>query len=352
MRESGASSEKSTVMSLPTTDLWLESDQDRALLENVVTGKKLLVPPADIHQALAASELAQDDLKRWEAPLLRSVDRAMREWSLHSEASPLQKLDQCREHCLSTVTLTGELERDLKAVFQTASAFLGEPTDRRFDFNPEFLTEIWRRPSLEFQYGQLPCMPETTQRRIELAEPHLRDESRGLILGDDDLMGLCWAAKTSRPCDIFEIDQRIVAFYSERKRSTLQVHQRDLTKGLPDEFHGLYDFIFTDPMYGRSGMDMFLTCCAQGLSTSPQARLFLSTRPDLIEGGEKLEERLASVGLKVLSHRQNFSRYRLPEQTRRMALDALRPSGLPRYLLRALLKVPYYYSDLLEVARL
>ena len=105
-------------------------------------------------------------------------------------------------------------------------------------------------------------------------------------------------------------------------------------------------------MYGRNGMDMFLTCCAQGLSTSAHARLFLNTRPDLIEGGEKLEERLSSVGLGVLSHRQNFSRYRLPERTRRMALDALRPSGLPRYLLRALLKVPYYYSDLLEVARL
>ena len=52
------------------------------------------------------------------------------------------------------------------------------------------------------------------------------------------------------------------------------------------------------------------------------------------------------MGLRIQSHRRNFSRYKLPDRTRRMALDALRPTGLPRYLLRGLLKVPYYYSDL------
>ena len=58
------------------------------------------------------------------------------------------------------------------------------------------------------------------------------------------------------------------------------------------------------------------------------------------------------MGLRIQSHRRNFSRYKLPDRTRRMALDALRPTGLPRYLLRGLLKVPYYYSDLLEVVRI
>lgn len=333
-----------------TRDLWLQSLDNKPLLENVFTGETLQVKPEQLADALRAYRSPHQSTA--EKPLLRALDRVLREWSVEPGPTPLERFTACREHCFEKAVLEGEIERDLEGVFNTAAAFLEEPSDRDFAFNREFLQAVWRRPTLEFQFGQLPCMPESTQRRVELAGPYLQSQSRALVLGDDDLMGLCWGQTFDRPCDIFELDQRILDFYGESTVKGLEFHQRDLTKGLAEPYHGRYDFIFTDPMYGKDGMDMFLTCCSQGLSTSPEARLFLSTRPDLIEAGDKLEQRLASVGLRIYSHHRNFSRYKLPERTRRMALDALRPSGLPRYLLRGLLKVPYYYSDLLEVVRI
>ena len=332
-----------------TRDLWLQSLNNKPLLENVVTGEQLQVAP---EQLLDTLKLYRPLPMPSTTPLLRAVDRVLREWSLEGGSSPLERLTDCQQHCFDKAVLEGDLGRDLRGVFQTALAFLEEPSDRSFAFNQEFLQAIWLRPTLEFQFGQLPCMPESTQRRIELARPYLQPQSRALILGDDDLMGLCWGQTFEQPCDIFELDQRILDFYADSPVSSLEFHQRDLTQGLAEAYHGKYDFIFTDPMYGKDGMDMFLTCCSQGLSFSDHARLFLSTRPDLIEAGDQLEERLRSVGLRVQSHHRNFSRYKLPDRTRRMALDALRPTGLPRYLLRGLLKVPYYYSDLLEVVRI
>jgi hypothetical protein len=333
-----------------TRDLWLQSLNGKPLLENVLTGEALQAAPEQLLEIQKV--LRSPDQAQLNTPLLRAVDRVLRQWSVETDASPSERLEICRQYCFKKAVFEGDIERDLRGVFNTALAFLQEPTDRSFTFNQKFLQSVWRRPTLEFHFGQLPCMPESTQRRIEQATPYLQPESRALILGDDDLMGLCWGQTFDKPCDIFELDQRILDFYADSPVEGLEFHQRDLTKGLAEPYHGRYDIIFTDPMYGKDGMDMFLTCCSQGLSNSNQARLFLSTRPDLIEAGDKLEERLRSVGLRVHAHHRDFSRYKLPERTRRMALDALRPSGLPRYLLRGLLKVPYYYSDLLEVARI
>ena len=85
---------------------------------------------------------------------------------------------------------------------------------------------------------------------------------------------------------------------------------------------------------------------------STEHRHFLNTRPDLIEEGHRLEERLAQVGLHIVQQFPSFSRYRFPQETRRRALQSLSVVDLPRWFLRGLLKVPYYYSDLMEIARL
>ncbi|MFA5505280.1 MAG: bis-aminopropyl spermidine synthase family protein [Vulcanimicrobiota bacterium] len=331
-------------------DLWLQSRADKVVVENCFTSQEIILEPAELERRLP--ELTSPPVQLG-VEMLRALERVLKEWGAEVPSGPVERLELCCRHCLERLARQDEVARDLKAVFRTARAFLSEPEDRTFEFLPGLLPSAWQRPSLEYGFGQLPCMPESTQRRVSLAREHLSSESRGLVLGDDDLMGLGWGLAYEQPCDIFELDQRILEFYGKLNLSVgLTFHQRDLTLGLPEEFHGKYDFIFTDPMYGKEGMNMFLLCCSQGLSHSGRSRLFLSTRPDLIEEGERLPERLAAVDLRIVQTHRNFSRYKLPEQTRRLALESLRPSGLPRYLLRALLKVPYYYSDLLEVSRI
>ena len=341
-------------MLLASKDLWLESLGERVRVENVLTGQEAVVWPEELGSAHAqCSVFFPQSPERIGSQVRRAVDRLLK--SHTSQAlpdDPMERFSLCRSRCLSELELDPQSSRDLQAVFYTAETFLSEDNDREFQYASGLLQAVWQRPKLEYGFGQLPCMPETTQRRVAMAQSYLKPKSRCLVLGDDDLMGLCWGLTYQQGCDVFELDQRLLDFYRASPRDTLTFYQRDLTQGLPDEFHGLYDIIFTDPMYGRQGMNMFLLCCAQGLSRSEQARLFLNTRPDLIEDGDRLVERLAEVGLRVVRHHRGFSRYRLPEQTRRMALDALGACPLPRYFLRGLLKVPYYYSDLLEISRL
>jgi branched-chain polyamine synthase A-like protein len=337
-------------------DLWVESLGDRVRIENVLTGRDIVVSPEvldSVNHCSRNDSVFSDECPNHGAHVVRAVDRLLK--SHPREALPsdaLERFTLCRSRCLEELEISPETKRDLRAVFRTAETFLREDTERQFDYTDGLLQVLWQRPNLEYALGQLPCMPETTQRRVSVAQPFLKDDSRCLILGDDDLMGLCWGLMYEQDCDVFELDQRLLDFYEGQPREGLSFHQRDLTQGLPGEFHGLYDIIFTDPMYGRQGMNMFLLCCSQGLSRSPQARLFLNTRPDLIEDGDRLPERLADLGLRIVKNHSSFSRYRFPEKTRRMALDALSACPLPRYFLRGLLKVPYYYSDLMEVARI
>jgi hypothetical protein len=337
-------------------DLWVESQGGRVRVENVLSGLEVVVEPRELELSGtpdSRSVFCGKSAENIGSHVIRAVDRLT---TAHCGAEPppdaLERLTLCRTRCLEALEPDSEAHRDLKALFQTAEYLLREDTDREFNYLSGLLSTMWRRPNLEYGFGQLPCMPETTQRRVAQAEPFLAPDSRGLILGDDDLMGLCWGLMYDQPCDVFELDQRLLDFYQSCATEGLAYHQRDLTRGLPTEFHGLYDVIFTDPMYGKAGMDMFLKCCAQGLSKSPRARLFLNTRPDLIEEGDRLTERLANLGLHISKRTPGFSRYRFPDETRRLALDSLRATHLPRSFLRGLLKVPYYYSDLLEVVRI
>ena len=314
-------------------------------LEAVVSSEELDLksPPPALETVL------QPGSSLFASPVRRALERLLKDEAGAPE-DPLKQLDLCRSWCLEELDISNENRRDLKAIFRTAEILLREDTERSFSYHPGLLQAMWRRPTLEYGFGQLPCMPETTQRRLQMAEPGA--QSRCLILGDDDLMGLCWSLMYEQPCDVFEIDQRLLSFYRDLSPKGLQFYERDLTRGLPAEFHGKYDIIYTDPMYGKAGFDMFLTCCSQGLSDAPSARLFLNTRPDLIEDGESLPQRLQAVGLCLARKHPSFSRYRLPDVTRRLALESLNSVPLPRFFLRGLLKVPYYYSDLLEVARL
>jgi hypothetical protein len=105
-------------------------------------------------------------------------------------------------------------------------------------------------------------------------------------------------------------------------------------------------------MYNEEGMNMFLRCCSDGLSANKQATVYLTTRPELIEGAERFGNRLQEVGLRLNKVHRHFSRYRLPDHTRQLAFAELKGSGLPLQLLWTLLNVPYYYADMLELKKI
>ena len=105
-----------------TRDLWLQSLNNKPLLENVVTGEKLQVAPEQLLDTLKLYRVQPMPLV---TPLLRAVDRALREWSVGGDPSPLARLTICRQHCFDKAVLEGDLER-----YRVAGTPLGDGSGR------------------------------------------------------------------------------------------------------------------------------------------------------------------------------------------------------------------------------
>lgn len=358
--------------------LWLQPQGERTLVQNVATGRQALLELAELEELetycepqdsratpLEARLVEADVLVPVDEPagvgprgaaVLASVDKFLAD-QLGFSRSKLQReypdldtrLHLAEERALGQIRRkSAEPVRDLKALFDHLRTHLAQDCQRSdgFPYLSGFLSATAGRPLALDEYAQLPCMPASTQRRALLAEPLLDAESRCLVLGDDDLVGLFWNMRMGSPCDVFELDPALLDFLKPRVGEKA-LHCRDLTEGLPAEFHHRYDVIFTDPMYTREGWDLFLQCCREGIKETEKARVFLTTRPDLIEDGDKLLERLTAVGFQVDWREPNFSRYSIPQSTRRKAFANLRPSGVSPQLLQGLLQIPYLYSEML-----
>ena len=362
-------------------NIWLTSRGEDLLAENVLTGQTLILNSSEMERLLRCCSpiglLESDfDQKLHTAGLLvtqeqetqrfqercerlcKAIDKFLAEQAgcgpsriRRQLPDPLERLEECRRRCQSLLPQNDkEAHRDIQSLFRNVKTFVTTPPAAP-KFTQAFLNKTWTRPLISDEYGQLPCLPETTERRIDLGLRVEVESPRCLVLGDDDLMSLCWTLKSDIPCDVFELDDRLLDFLRGQDLPGLEVHKRDLTTGMPSEYHNRYHAIYTDPMYTRAGMDMFFLCCSQALSPDPRARIFLTTRPDLIEDGELLEERLAEVGLEIAQHRVDFSRYRWPQGVAQGAFRQLQGKGVSTHLLSHLLAVPLYHADMLEVKR-
>ena len=108
-----------------TRDLWLQSLNNKPLLENVFTGETLQVEPEQLPEALKVYRGRHETTA--EKPLLRAVDRVLREWSVETGPTPLERFTVCRKHCFEKAVLEGDSDRDLEGVFNTAAAFFAAP---------------------------------------------------------------------------------------------------------------------------------------------------------------------------------------------------------------------------------
>lgn len=374
-----------------TRHLWLQRRDDQIVVSNVCSKRRALLDPTELEHLERFSEGAEagdDELTRRlieadlilpegapaaESPRLTTVLFAMDKFLAEQRGKgrsqvqretpdPLQRLEMLREVICSRLQTTaprveGWKRRsavdDFQALIDHVRTFL--TTDAYdpgpFSFPPGYLSSTAGRPLPRYDYEQQPCMPATTVARVRSAVSRLSDGSRGLILGDDDLIGLYWSREVPRPADIFELDTELISFLEPQLREGVGVRQRDLTNGLPEEFRGLYDVVFTDPMYRADGMDLFMECAASGLSPSPDARVYFSTQPALIQEGKRFEERLAEAGLVIESRHPDFSRYAMPDFARKLILRDFMGWQAPIGLIDGLLQIPYLYADLFVLKR-
>ncbi len=374
-----------------TRHLWLQHSEDTTAVSNVCTGRRTFLTsdelerlehfttphPCDedpLSQRLIDADLivsVDDPL----APnprshaLLFALDKFLAEERRQSRSRLLKelpdvnkRLDLCRDIVVPrlkkisvrpSVLSRRHVSEDFEATMDHVRTFLASDASDQgaYSFSPGFLTSTAGRPLPRVDYEQQPCLPHTTQERILQAAPRLGPESRGLILGDDDLLSLYWSQSLTAEADVFELDTDLIAFLEPNLKSHVRLHQRDLTSGLPEEFHGLYDAIFTDPMYEATGMDLFLKCCAQGLSDNDNARVYFSTRPDLIQRGDQLHERLQAAGLALVEQKQNFNRYPFADFVRRIIFRDYLAWQAPMQLIDGLLNAPYLYADLFELRK-
>ena len=363
--------------------IWLQGYLEKFQAANILTGRRLLFeenelaeflrfgvgaelqPDHPLHKRMLEADLlvgtdatASSDTPRLEM-LAKRVTRFLAEFLETSRSKVEARFPTLSERLSETqrvlMNQLGHLpearrtvvEKDLGVVFSHVQSFLDkEMAGTEFTFQTDFLIKTAGRPLPREDYEQQPCLPETSQRRMEMARGFLREDSRGLILGDDDLLSLYWSLEFSQPCDVFELDDELIDFLTPQLSNNVTLRTRDLTQGLPPEFCGRYDLVFTDPMYERKGMDLFLQCCADALSDHPQARVLFTTRQDMIDDGELLEDRFTQVGLEVEKRFKDFSRYRLPDFYRRKLLKGFHQAGLSPQLVDGLSQIPYLYADM------
>lgn len=369
--------------------LWLHRHDDQIVVRNVCTRRRALLLDSELphlelytepqpHDGSALTQrlLDADILVALEGPaadngpaaeVMFAVEKYLAEHKGLSRSrlrqqlpDPLERLQACREIVLpllakvsagARILTRRHVSEDFASALDHVTTFLRDDAvdPGPYDFDAGFLSQTVGRPMPRLDYEQQPCLPHTTAERVRRAEAMLPADGRCLILGDDDLLGLYWGQRMSQPADVFELDSDLLTFLKPRLAPQVSLHQRDLTAGLPEEFHGRYDAIFTDPMYEATGMRLFIECCAQGLSQRPEARVYFTTRPDLIELGDGLFEQFAKNGLEVAAHHRNFSRYPFADFVRKTIFKDFAAWKAPMQLVDGLLKAPYLYADLFEL---
>lgn len=121
-----------------------------------------------------------------------------------------------------------------------------------------YLIEIQaRRPSPLKELDQVhmdnPSIVETCRKLSKIIEG-----KSVLIIGDDDLMGLCFS-KFCNPLEVFivDVDERLINHIKKEKTRldlNLSIKRYDIREELPGELRGKYDIFYTNPPYGSKNM--------------------------------------------------------------------------------------------------
>ena len=227
------------------------------------------------------------------------------------------------------------------------------------DPDPELEKLLEDRPLAITEYDQLYCTPDSTKRRADkVREEFDYPESRVIFLGDDDLISVELARNFKGEIHVVDLDQRLLNFISS-KAPSVKLHRADfILRGLKPEFYQAFDAALLDPPWDYYRLWSFLEKALFCLKDSPEARVFLSYCPLVLDQRQgkfgKFQSRLAKLGFCFESIHLAFNLYdlsprHLPDLQER--LDKILPD-LNSPLLDKLRLVPFVHSNLYVIRRL
>jgi hypothetical protein len=351
----------------------------RYLLKNALMGTRLLCrddawevfqtyqTPRELGEsplesrAVQANVISPVDFKPQETELSRRFETVARKILKYRKVEPAENLvdlalqikDVCgpsREYEEATHYLWADPKKLFHIMMDHMVAYLKLELNS-FQVAPisiPFAQQSLGRPERNGEFAQQLCTLHTSQARAHDIQERFPAPARFLTLGDDDLMSLALTEAPGYEMDCFEIDRSLVRFIKKRKSEAVSVYSRDLTKGLPEEFHGLYDAVLADPPYNADGMAWFIKCCSQGLKKSEASRLYLSTYPDLLESSDQFFEEFGKNGLELKKTTPCYNRYPFPKETHDITSVGLRNLGYHPELVGTIMSVPYLYAHLFE----
>ena len=215
------------------------------------------------------------------------------------------------------------------------------------------------RPQAIIEFDQLYCSPDSTERRANrIRERFDYPGSRVLMLGDDDLVSVLLSQNFQGEVHMIDLDDRLLEYIGS-KCPNVHLHKADfLYKGIPPELYQTFDAVMLDPPWTFYHMWCFLDKAMYCLKDDPQARLFLSYCPLLLEHRQKMmaqfQRRVALRGFTFDSIETAFNLYDLsPEDLPdfQSRLDKFLPP-IESPLLEFLRQLPYAHAQLYVLRRI
>ena len=175
-------------------------------------------------------------------------------------------------------------------------------------------------PPADRALDQAHCTVETKLRRVAyLRDAGALDGRSVLLLGDDDQLAvtiaLAAAALGNRPparLVVVDVDPAVLAFARaevERLGGRAEVLLHDLRRPLPEELHGGFDTVFTDPPYTSAGAELFLSRGAAALRPGPGGRAFLCLGSRPPDETVRVQAAIAGMGFAIHRMVRNFNEY-------------------------------------------
>ena len=215
------------------------------------------------------------------------------------------------------------------------------------------------RPQAIIDFDQLYCSPDSTERRANrIRERYDYPGSRVLMLGDDDLVSVLLGQDFQGEIHMSDLDDRLLEFIGE-KVPGVQLHKADFFYGgMPKKLYQTFDAVMLDPPWTFYHMWCFLDKAIYCLKDDPQARIYLSYCPLLLEHRQKMmaqfQHRVAVRGFTFDSVETAYNLYDLSHEDLpdfQSRLDKFLPP-ITSPLLEFLRKIPYAHAQLYVLRRI
>ncbi|MEF3306372.1 bis-aminopropyl spermidine synthase family protein [Paenibacillus sp. GYB003] len=179
------------------------------------------------------------------------------------------------------------------------------------------------RPTVDVRIDQSKCTPETSLRRAILClKQHALIGKNIVCVGDDDLVSVSIGlllqrlfpagGHTATHVQVLDIDERFLHYIESiaaERGLPIRCRRLDVRQPLPDNLHGRYDCVFTDPPYTLQGMNLFVSRGIQALKREKGLPVFLSFAHKSPAFMLAMQRDFVRMGLTVSANFPQFNAY-------------------------------------------